>query len=307
MANKYSSYGVRAILKDGTTLEILKDGIDNSKHGDVRKLYKEVKEVYKDKAKRVEFLGFQDGQATLIWDKVYIVDFKEESLLDRLNSIVNEVVQEKDSLSERLSILDKEVDGFVHDIENIKHIKDLYSEEDIREYKLQLVDNIGESRDTRRDVKKDLQVLLNIKLPDLKGANKTMKTMESFDINKMKDTVGVHTVTYTNIRDRDYLLNNLNQKYSKVVDMKNGTIKYCNTVYKKPTAKASVTPTVVVPVDNRIYRINDRMPQIKGITVKVKYTSMVQKMHIIKNMTSKFKTHKIDETNHIIELVERLA
>lgn len=307
MANKYSSYRVRVILKDDTTLEILKDGVDNSKHGEVRKLYSEVKEAYKEKAKRVEFLGFQDGQATLIWDKVYIVDFKEGSLLDRFNSIVNEVVQEKVNLNERLSILDKEVDGIVHDIENIKHIKDIYSEEDIKEYKLQLVDNIIDSRDVRRDVKKELTSLSAIKLPDLKGANKTIKTMESFDMSKMKDNISVHTVTYTNIRDRDYLLKNLNQKYGKVVDMKNGTIKYCNTVYKKPMVKASVQPIVVAPVDNRIYRINDRMPQIKGITVKVKYTSMVQKIHIIKNMTSKFKEHKIDETNHIIELVERLA
>jgi hypothetical protein len=309
MSRKYEKYSVKVTFLDNSIEEIQYQGVNTSKYKEMLKVYNDVKNQYMEKARLIEFLGVsEDGQLTVMFKKP-IIEVNKPSLIDELSNVLNKIENRKRQLNDVVTILDKEINGVNHDIEAIPYKCVGYTKEELNNYKISLVDQILSASIQRRDSKDEFtaftSLFSSLSINELKSkitrADKLLH--KEFDLEKQdkKDNIHVHTVKYSNEIERDRLVQELSIQYQKVVDIGNGTIKYCNFVYSTSQRKKTITKTS----DNTLYEINNKLPKIKNSTIKIKYNNERQKQHIINSTSKGYESYKICEEENYIELINK--
>jgi hypothetical protein len=309
MSRKYEKYSVKVTFLDNSIEEIQYQGVNTSNYKEMLKLYGDVKNQYMDKARLIEFLGIsENGQLTVMFKKP-IIETTKPTLIDELSNVLTKIESRKEQLNDIVGILDKEINGFNHDIENIPYSCCGYSKKELDNYKISLVDQILSASIQRRNIKNEVTALYglssSISIETIKSkvdtANKVLHKEFNLEDQDEKDNLHVHTRKYSNDFERDEIIEELSERYQKVVDIGNGIIKYCNLVYGTSQKKKKKE----VISNEKIYEVASKLPDIKNSTVKVRYNNDRQKQHLINTTSLSYKTYNINEAESYIELINK--
>lgn len=307
MGRKYEKYSVKVTFLDSSIEEIQYQGVNTSNYKEMLKLYNDVKNQYIEKARLIEFLGVsENGQLTVMFKKP-IVEVNKPSLIDELSNILTKIENRKEQVNDVVSILDKEINGVTHDIENIPEKCKNYSKDELDDYKISLVDQILTASIQRRNLKNEVTALYGLSSSisidkirtKIDSANEVLHKEFNLEKQSEKDNLHVHTRKYTNDFKRDKIMEELSEQYQKVVDVGNGVIKYCNLVYGTGKKKKEVIKS------EKIYEIASKLPDIKDSTVKIRYCNDRQRQHIIKSTALGYKAYNINEEENYIELINK--
>lgn len=193
---KYENYKIIITYDNGNTEEINYKGINTSNYKDMLNLYKEAKSNYINECVTIDFVGTNsEGEMRIFFTKKIeskSEETKEENrstkdMLINLADILNLLEKQKEKLSAKQGVLDKEEDKELHKIESFNEEIFINKEELIAE-KLKIFDNIKNIRKERRLNKEEFGLISCFN--QLKGTqglkDKVNQIIKSFDIKSNK-------------------------------------------------------------------------------------------------------------------------
>lgn len=235
---KYESYKVIVNFDNGEREEIKYNGIRQTNYIDMLKAYRQTKELYKDKACRIEFIGvLANGELEVRWYKEFqgekkdfqevAKEYADTTSFDLMENIINSITlldKRNYYLKNRRDVLEKAQDIILHKIEHFD-LSGLGNEE-----KLKLFDDLEAIRKERREVKEDLKnihmIREKIKFPNnledvlnslVELKNKTENSIKYLNDFELENKKIWKKKKYTSIEQRDLIAEKLKRKYDKVI------------------------------------------------------------------------------------------
>lgn len=244
---KYQEYSIKITYLNGDTEDINYKGINTSSYKDMLKLYKDVKEEYKNESVTINFVGqTENGELGILFQKKIInkdAKLKEEAEKVKNTSvqeILNQIIDNFNVLKEKRRIAIKNRDSYTKETDIRLHIIEdkLRSNEYVSpEEKIAMYDRIAKERVIRRQAKND-----KYKIDNLYNSFKQIGAKENLCVNdiieiletniniidkidskkynltesKAEELKIMKKVTYRNFKDRISKTKQLEKEYDKV-------------------------------------------------------------------------------------------
>lgn len=239
MCRKYEEYKIKITYLNGDTEELNYKGINTSNYKEMLKLYKDIKEQYKEESVVIDFLGITNtGELGILFTKEikgkdYLdkqeLEMTEEEILKDIQRKMTLLYKRKDETINKLNAVNKKQDILLHQIESLPSKTN-------NNIKIKMLNELQEIRKNRRYLKNkkndltslniiidNFKILSNINtltkyILDKKQKSVLQEQQFNFDkIEKVEKRFNViKEIKYRNFRERVNLIKQLTPKYDKV-------------------------------------------------------------------------------------------
>ncbi|HCL4455230.1 TPA: hypothetical protein N2D10_003257 [Clostridium botulinum] len=233
---KYQEYSIKITYLNGDTEDINYREINTSSYKDMLKIYKDVKEEYKNESVIIDFIGkTENGELGILFQKKIIN--KDAELKEYAEKVVNTEIEDiikniynsfkllndkRKYSNEQINIYNKKQDVLLHKIEH-------FNNELENEMKISIFDNIQAIRIQRRKLKEDLENLTNFNGMLCHYKNKVNKRLTTEQVEKILITA-LESIQKIN-----------NKQYGFLTDEKVEELKIMKEVrYKKQTERVKL-------------------------------------------------------------------
>lgn len=257
----------------------------------------------------------------------HISEVETKDILKVLIDIFN-ILEDKHKYNlDMINLLEKKRDCYYHDFENLDKME-FDSLEEKKEFMVNLGFNMHDLSYERRKFKHEHTItdkvfsnLSKVKCSDYTALSAIKVNEPKFNLDKAVN-LKTYIYNYNTIEERNFLLNNLNSKYDKVIDVKWGVIECYYKVGSNKSKKAEETNDlginkkidIIDEVSAKNYEsiVNETVPygktflKAKGSTVKLTNISKKSVNALAKNIHNKYTKCAYDINSSTLYLIERV-
>lgn len=254
---KYQYYDIKVVNNlDGSTENINllnEDKVDKSNYKKMLKVYREIKEQYKNENVTIDFMGVaNDSTMNVMYKKEYNIYGKEETIFDLCDDL-NDVIQKfkivKEQSQDLQGTYDKKQDKELHRLDHLKKKNEYELTNEEKNNLLKIAINIQAIRNDRRINKNEQTLICSLmevgtwdklfSLNDMiqgkknKFISKNNKIEQAYLQNKIDESKMYKEIPYKDFKDRMQVMKKLQKQFKKIkYDEKRHVCIGYNTIYK---------------------------------------------------------------------------